>query len=419
MLIYTMTRFIVSFLIGLSSALWAETDESRFALVIGNAAYSGEAALANPANDASDMATALASVGWKVTKVINADRKGMNRAVDEFHDALLGTPHSVALLFYAGHGIQISGQNYLIPVGESFESASDVTHDAVSLQAILDTFDDARVSTNVVILDACRDNPFAKKSARSLGGTRGLNAVSKSTGAEGSAILFSTAPGETAQDGTGRNGVFTQALLKYIKSDLPLQLLTGRVAGEVRRLTGGAQVPYSSLSLTDDFYLVPASLRTAVPPNSAQAVPTGAAIAAAAPPPKPVDPAVVKASLEVQKAALIRQRDSGASLQKSGLLDGIGWGGWATSGVGASLVGLGWFTSNAALSAYKASSSQGGFDSARSQMGLANTELDVGLGLGILGLATGVAPLFLVPDISHIEQKIHDIEHKISLLGAP
>lgn len=192
---------------------FSDPDANRFALVMGNDAYSGEAALANPCNDASDVADALKSIGWKVTKVLNADRRAMNKAVDEFHDTLSGTPNSIALFFYAGHGIQIGGQNYLIPVKETFETASDVTHDAVALQSILDTFSDARVSTNVVILDACRDNPFVKKNSRSLGGTRGLTVVTKSNDVEGSAILFSTAPGETAQDGTGRNGVFTQALL--------------------------------------------------------------------------------------------------------------------------------------------------------------------------------------------------------------
>ena len=218
-------------------------DQNRFALVFGNAAYEGDAALAHSVNDATDMAAALTGIGWKVTRVLDADRKAMNKAVASFRDAMSGTRDPIALLYYAGHGVQIGGQNFLIPVHETFESPDDIKDDAISLQSILDTFDDARVSTEVVILDACRDNPFEKKMSRSLGGTRGLSVVAKSTEVEGSAVLFATAPGQTAADGSGRNGVFTQALPKYINSDMKLQDLVTKVTGEVKSLTGGKQVP--------------------------------------------------------------------------------------------------------------------------------------------------------------------------------
>lgn len=243
------------------TALWA-ADEDRFALVIGNAAYEGESALANPVNDASDMADALASVGWKVTKLLNGDRGDMLKAIDGFHGALEDAKGATAILYYAGHGIQINGQNFLIPVRETIESANDVKNNAVALQDIIDGFEDAGVSTHIVIMDACRDNPFGKKNSRSLGSSRGLSVVSKPANVEGSAVLFATAPGETAADGGGRNGVFTQALLKYIPTDLKLQDLVTKVTAEVKTVTGGKQVPYNSLSLSDDFYLVPASLRT-------------------------------------------------------------------------------------------------------------------------------------------------------------
>jgi hypothetical protein len=264
--------FLVAAVVFWAGTAFGAGGDNRFALVVGNAAYDGDAALANPVNDANDMADTLASIGWKVTKVLNADRKGMNDAVDAFHDQLVASPNATALLFYAGHGIQISGVNYLIPVRETFEKASDVTHDALSLQTVLDSFADAQVATDIVILDACRDNPFLKGGTRSLGATRGLSIVPKAASVEGSAVLFSTAPGETAQDGSGHNGLFTEVLLKYLRTDLPLQNLTSRIAGEVKKLTGGKQTPFSSLSLSDDFYMIAPSLRSGPPPSAAPLV---------------------------------------------------------------------------------------------------------------------------------------------------
>jgi hypothetical protein len=377
---------------------------------MGNAAYEGEAALANPANDAQDVADALASIGWNVTKVIDADRKEMNRAIDGFHEILSESPNSTALLFYAGHGIQIDGQNYLIPVRETFATTNDVIHDAISLQSILDSFDDARVSTDIVILDACRDNPFTQRSSRSLGAQRGLSIVSKASTVEGSAILFSTAPGKTAADGTGRNGVFTQALLRYVKSDLPLQMLTSRLVGDVKLLTGGRQVPYISLSLSDDFYLVPASLRT----SSNQAPPTSLPMVSPSEPKVDRDPQGQKVNLLLQKQAVAQQKQE--LLSRHGWVTWMGTGGWVSSILGAGIVGYGWFTSTSALDAYKAASNQSGYDSARSQMNWANTCLSLGLGVGGIGVTVGIVSLFLSPDASKLENQIQEIDRKLGLL---
>ena len=247
---------------------WLNAEAGRYALVIGNSAYQGQASLAHAANDASDMADGLEAIGWKVTRLVNGDRRAMNDALLEFGTRLAEDPSSADLLYYAGHGIQLDGQNYLLPVGTNYDTEDDVTVNGIRLQTVLSSFEDDKASLDIVILDACRDNPFLKKSTRSLGSSRGLATVSKVSAPEGTAVLFATAPGATASDGSGRNGLFTQALLHYLNSNLTLASVATRVTGEVKRLSGGAQVPYSSLSLTDDFYLLPDGRRTASSPET-------------------------------------------------------------------------------------------------------------------------------------------------------
>jgi hypothetical protein len=405
------TFFTVLWVLTAVSAAWAAEDDSRFALVLGNAAYDGDAALANSANDASDIANALSAIGWKVTKLINGDRKQMNRTIAEFRDAMSAAKNPTALLYYAGHGIQIGGQNYLIPVKETFETTDDVVNDAISLSSIQSAFDDAKVSTNIIILDACRDNPFVKKNTRSLGGTRGLSVVQKSSVVEGSAVLFATAPGDTAADGTGRNGVFTQALLKYINTDISLQVLAARVTGEVKRLTGGKQTPYSSLSLSDEFFLVPASMRTDAP------VPATVAPAAVAPAPQADPNQAVRASLVVQKETLVTQkREVQAKGSWAGILGGVGW---ATALAGAGLTGYSWYSGMQAGSDYNAATTQPQFDGARAKLATANSLFTVGLAAAGGGLVVGVISLFLGPDTGSIDRQIQDVDHKLTLLGAP
>lgn len=381
---------------------WAESP--RFALVIGNAAYDGPAALANAANDAGDVAAALESVGWQVTKVVNGDRKTMTRSIAKFRDQLSAADKPTALLYYAGHGLQINGQNYLVPIGETFETVDDVTSDAVSLQLVLDAFSEARVATDIIILDACRDNPFARKGTRSLGGSRGLSVINRPANQEGSAILFATAPGDTAADGTGRNGIFTTALLKYLKSDLSLQVLVTKVTGEVKRLTGGKQSPYSSLSLSDEFYLVPADRRAAF----------GSKVIS---PSAPVDAAAA------QKAELVLKRDALVA-QRRQITDQNGWSGWAgISGwsllaVGGGLSGYAFWSAGQSYTSYQAATTQSGWDAARAQAQQSNLLFTVGVSaVGTGGLLALAAALF-GPDTSALDGRISDIEHSLSLLGA-
>jgi len=393
-----------------AGVVFADGGTNRYALVMGNAAYEGDAALANSANDANDMAAALTSIGWQVTKLIDGDRKAMNRVITQFRDTLAGNQNSTALLFYAGHGIQIGGTNYLIPIKESFDTPDDVANDAISLQTILNDFDDAKVSTDIVILDACRDNPFVKRNSRSLGGTRGLTVINKSTNVEGSAVLFSTAPGDTAADGSGHNGIFTQALLKYITTGISLQLLATKVTGEVKKMTGGKQTPYSSLSLSDEFFMVPAAMRTA-PPVTAADLPN----VALQPAPVQIDVQAVKASLVVEKQTLTAEKKQVQS--NSAWVEWMGIAGWSLTAIGAGASGYGWYGGTQALSAYNGATSQSGYDSARNQMTGASQTFSVGLVVAGVGVTTGIVSLFLSPNTSSIDRKIQDVDQQITLLG--
>ncbi len=413
-----MNRFVFALILvlGVSASAVYAADEGRFALVIGNAAYDGDMALGNPANDAEAVSQALASVGWNVTKLLNGDRKSMNRTIAQFRDVLAAEKSPTAMLFYAGHGMQIGGVNYLIPVKEVFETPDDVVNDAISLNAILSSFDDAKVSTNIVILDACRDNPFVKKNTRSLGGTRGLSVVQKSTNVEGSAVLFATAPGDTAADGTGDNGVFTTALLKYLTTDISIQVMAARVTGEVKRLTGGKQTPYSSLSLSDEFFVVPASLRGAAAPATAAEVPRITTQPVRTVQPQQDQAQVVKAALIVEKQTLVQKRqeirDSGSW---AGWLGGLGWG---VAALGGGMSGWGYFEGTEALKVYNNAQTQQGFDGARDQMQGASTKFQYGLYTLGGGAVLGVLSLFLGPNTSSVDAKIQDVEKRITLLGA-
>lgn len=457
------------------SAFFAAAQEGRFALVIGNAAYEGDAALANSVNDATDMANALSDIGWKVTKVLDADRKAMNRAVSAFRESLAGSNGASALLYYAGHGVQVDGANYLIPVGENFESPDDIKNDAVSLQAILDAFEAANVSTEVIILDACRNNPFAKKSSRDLGGSRGLNVISKPSTVEGSAILFATAPGQTAADGNGRNGIFTAALLKFIRTDLKLQDLVTKVTGEVKLTTGGKQIPYNSISLSDDYYLVPASLRgESTPQNGAgrvivaatfQLVVEGAetgmdvsidgskvgqtpyltkldssksyVVEVSHPDWKPyrqvVNPKggekmVVQPELEHSAGYILRDLKStrnDLTKRVNELQGGYAWVpwanglGWIGALAGAGLSGYAYYQGTLAEAAYNGAVDQAGFDAAQTSMSAMNQLFQIGTGVAIGSLAEAVITLFIGPDTKQLKSQIRDLDLEINTIANP
>ena len=226
-----------------------QQDKSCVALVVGNAAYPDQP-LANPANDATDVAAALEGIGFTVTRLINADRATFQKAVDSFGAQIKGKQASA--FYYAGHGMQVNGENYLIPVGEQIDSETDVPFKAVNAGLILAKMEAAQCPLNLVILDACRNNPFARSGR---GVAKGLTEL---RGPAGSLIVYSTAPGQVASDGVGRNGAFTSALLRHISTpgqniDMCLRV----VSGDVQKTTGGTQIPWRSSSLTQDFCFVP------------------------------------------------------------------------------------------------------------------------------------------------------------------
>jgi len=247
----------VFFLLGFTLA----AEPARLALVIGNSTYAKGLTLKNPVNDAKDLATALEKIGWRVSLAVDLDRRSFNKTIQLFRDELSKDEGSTALLYYAGHGVQVDGTNYLIPVRTEFETLDDFKTDAISMSSILTAFDDAKIGVSLIILDACRDNPFAKNATRSMAQSRGLSILPSVGGSRGSAIMFATSPGDVAQDGEGRNGVFTSALLKYLDSDLKLEDVFKKVATEVRAVTANAQTPWFNASLSSDFYFLPEAVR--------------------------------------------------------------------------------------------------------------------------------------------------------------
>lgn len=238
--------------------------ERRVALVIGNSAYRAAPALPNPVRDADAMAASLERLGFDVTKGNDLDRAELVQIIREFAAKLPGS--NVAMVFYAGHGLQVEGHNYLIPVDAELDEEMDLDFEATSLDLVLRQMErEQRV--NLVFLDACRDNPLAQNLARSMGTARstavgrGLALVDSSVG---SFIAYSTQPGNVALDGDGNHSPFTAALLKHIETPgLGLSDMMAQVRNDVITATGGKQVPWDHSSLTGGFYFQPASLAVA------------------------------------------------------------------------------------------------------------------------------------------------------------
>jgi len=259
-------------------ALWSSSAaqaQKRVALVIGNSAYQNTGELRNPSNDAADMTAALRRLGFEVTDGRDLDKRAMERAIRQFGLSLEGA--DIALFFYAGHGIQVGGQNHLIPVDARLASEGDVDFETLPLSLVLKQME-REAKTNLVLLDACRDNPLARNLARSMG----TRAISIGTGlAEvktgiGTLIGFSTQPGNVAADGVGRNSPYAGALLKHIESSAKdVSGILVDVRNDVLRATNGTQVPWEHTSLTGQVYFHDAPVAAPEPPLGTSASPSG------------------------------------------------------------------------------------------------------------------------------------------------
>jgi formylglycine-generating enzyme required for sulfatase activity len=226
-------------------------SEQRVALVIGNGAYESTP-LRNPPNDAKAMGAMLRELGFEVMEKENLAQKEMKKDIQAFGQKLL--KGGIGLFYYAGHGMQVNGRNYLIPVGAQIEHEKQVEYEAVDVGMVLAEMDHARNRLNIVILDACRDNPFARSFRSGAQGLASMNAPS------GTLVAYATAPGSVANDGTGENGIYTGELIKEMKvPGLKVEDVFKQVRSAVREATQGRQVPWESSSLEGDFYFqVPA-----------------------------------------------------------------------------------------------------------------------------------------------------------------
>ena len=243
-LVYVLLLMLVT---GLASA-----QEKRLALIIGNSDYK-DSPLRNPINDANDMASALEDLNFEVMLHTDADRREMGRAIRDFGSKLKEN-RGVGLFYYAGHGMQIENSNFLIPVDTPLEEEDEVPYESVDVGSVLAKMESAGNALNLIILDACRNNPFPRR-FRST--SRGLARVEAPIG---SLVVYATAPGAVAADGEGRNGVFTGALLEQLRTGgQSLTQTIRRTRAAVVEATNGQQVPWESSSLLRDYYFAPES----------------------------------------------------------------------------------------------------------------------------------------------------------------
>ena len=232
--------------------------ESRLALVIGQSAYRSVPALPNPANDARAVTQMLTDSGFEVSTAADLSQGQMREAVSDFAGKVAAKgADTVALVFYAGHGLQIDGENFLVPVDIDPKREADIPIQAVRLNDILNTLTSVPSKMRILMLDACRNNPFPD--LKTAGG--GLAIVDAKVGAPGTFLSFSTSPGAVAEDGSGSNSPYTNALLAAGKEqNIPIEETFKRVRLAVNKVTEGRQTPWDSSSLTEDFRFSGASV---------------------------------------------------------------------------------------------------------------------------------------------------------------
>ncbi|MGZ3410251.1 MAG: caspase family protein [Xanthobacteraceae bacterium] len=254
-----------------SSAAWAE---ARLALVIGNSAYQAVPPLPNPANDARAMAGFLTGAGFDVTAAPDLAQTDMRKAIADFAAKVARAgSDTVALVYYAGHGVQIDGENFLVPVDARVQRESDVPLQAIRLADVMNTLSSVPSRMRIVMLDACRNNPFSEINKTAGHGLAIVDAP------VGSIVSYSTSPGSEAEDGTGADSPYTTALLNVGKEPgLPIEQTFKRARLSVNQATAGRQTPWESSSLSSDFSFFPGGAATpAKPPEAQKAQPLQAA----------------------------------------------------------------------------------------------------------------------------------------------
>jgi uncharacterized caspase-like protein len=279
--------------------------DRRVALVMGNGGYQNTVTLPNALNDAPAVAAALRRLGFEVVEGTDLTHAQMNAKLKEFAHAVVGA--DVGLVFYAGHGMQVAGENYLVPIDAALKQQGDLEFEAVKVDAVLkQMLQEAKVK--IVLLDACRDNPLAEQLARSmsprsrsLAPASGLSRMEASN-VSGTVIAFATAPGSIALDGKGSHSPFTEALLAHLETpDLDIDLVMKRVRGYVAKTTNDRQQPWTNSSLNGEFYLKSGA--------------AGSTVAAAAATQAPAASAPTEASERVAAVTPSRSADPSAGTQ--------------------------------------------------------------------------------------------------------
>jgi len=226
--------------------------QTRLALVIGCSEYIHASVLANPLNDANSIEQKLKNLGFDVMKVLNPSQKELKSSIDEFGDKLKN--YDNGLFYFAGHGVQVKGLNFLIPIDANLKTERMVEYDCVEASRVLAYMEESKSQVNIVILDACRDNPFERSWGRGIS-QRGLTTMSAPSG---SLIAYSTSPGKTASDGDGSNGLYTHSLLEHIGSkQVTVMTMFQKVRNDVMVKSNKEQIPWEATSLTADYFFNP------------------------------------------------------------------------------------------------------------------------------------------------------------------
>ena len=240
---------VVASALAVVSASAQAPPDIRVALIIGNSAYPGNMVLVNPSNDAQAMADVLKRLGFTVVELRDGNKVQMSAAIAKASDALKGK-QGVGMLYYAGHGLQLDWRNYMVPVDASLKSAADVPQQTIDLSSVIDIFKAAGNRMNIVVLDACRDNPFG-------GTTSSAKGLAQLDAPPSTFLAYATAPGNVAEDGNEKtgNGLYTQFLLQELKRPTAkIEDVFKRVRLNVRKQSQGRQIPWESTSLEDDFF---------------------------------------------------------------------------------------------------------------------------------------------------------------------